>query len=74
MPLFVSSYIQIMEAENPATKALMASHLVEQMGDAELYGWKAVCAFHAIWLQQLEHGCVSWADDEAKIMFCRALV
>ena len=36
LPLFVSSYMQIMEAEKPATKALMATHLMELMGNMEL--------------------------------------
>ena len=32
----------------------MSTHLVELMDDAELYGWEAVCAFHAVWLQQMD--------------------
>ena len=48
-----------MEDEKPAIKALMASHLVELMSDAELYRWEPIRAFHAVWLLQLEHGHVS---------------
>ena len=44
-----------MEVEKPAVRPLMATHLVELMGDAKLYGWECVHAFHALWLQQLEY-------------------
>ena len=37
-----------MNRQKLATKALMATHLTELMGDTELYGWEVVCAFHAV--------------------------
>ena len=36
--LFVSEYMQVMEAEKPTIRPLMAKHLVELMGDYEHYG------------------------------------
>ena len=51
-------------------RALMAAHLVDLMEDAKLYGWEAVRAFHTIWIQQMEQGCVSWTDQDIK-MTCR---
>ena len=36
IPLFVSGYMQMMEAEKPATRPLMANHLVELMGELHL--------------------------------------
>ena len=53
IPLFVTGYIRIMDTQKPDIKAL-----TELMGDAELYGWEAIRAFHDVWLQQMEHG---WA-------------
>ena len=43
-----------MEVEKQALKSHMARHLQELMADIELYGWKKVRAFHAVWLNQLE--------------------
>ena len=37
IPLFLSGYIRIMDAQKPDTKALMSAHLTELMVDAELY-------------------------------------
>ena len=74
VPLFVSSHMQAMEAGKPAVRPLMAAHVVELMGDDKLYGWEYVCAFHAVWLQQLEHGRITWADKDAKLKFQRVLV
>ena len=44
----------------------MMQHLQDIMGDAELYTWEPIWAFHAVWLQQLEQGHVTWADEEVK--------
>ena len=44
------------------------------MGDTELYGWEKVCAFLAVWLEQLEHSRVTWEDDEAKLKYRWPLV
>ena len=38
VPLFVSGYMQAMEAEKPSVRPYMANHLIELIGDAELYG------------------------------------
>ena len=57
--LLVSSYMKVMNAEKPPVKALMGAHLAELMADAELYGWEAVCTFHATWLHQIEQGHAS---------------
>ena len=53
IPLFISGYIRIMDSQKLDIKALMSAHLTELMADTELYGWEAVQAFHAIWLQQM---------------------
>ena len=44
--------MQAIEVEKPDIRPLMvaAAHLVELMGDAQLYGWVFVCAFHAVLL------------------------
>ena len=39
------------------------------MADVELYVWEPVRAFHAVWLQQLEQGCVTWADKEVMLKY-----
>ena len=31
-------------------------------------------AFHVMWLQQMEHGCVTWVEEDSKIRFRCALV
>ena len=66
--------MQVMEAEKPAVRLLMATHSVALMGDVELYGWECALIFHAVWLQQLEHGHVTWVDEDAKLKFQRALI
>ena len=52
----------------------MIQHLQDLVDDVDLYGWEPVWAFHAVWLQQLEEGCVTWADEEVKLKYRRALV
>ena len=37
--LFVIGYMQVMEGEKPADRTLVAKHIQELKGDAELYGW-----------------------------------
>ena len=54
-------------------KAKMASHLEELMGNAELYGWERVRAFHGVWLNQLEQGWPTWEEGEEKIPACPRL-
>ena len=66
IPLLSSSYLKEMEAVKPAIRLLKANHLVELMGDAELYGWELVHVFNVVWLQQLEHSRVTWADEDAR--------
>ena len=75
MTLFVSGYIQVMEAEKPAIKPLMAAHLIK-LGVMLccMYGWESICTFHAVWLHKLEHGCMTWADEDAKLKLQRALI
>ena len=63
-----------MEAHTHDTRALVYTHWVELMDAAELYGWEAVWAFHAVWLQQMEHGYATWKDAELKLGFRRSLV
>ena len=55
IPLFISSYMQVMKAEKPVLRPRMATHLVELMEDTQFYSWKCVHAFNAVWLQQLKH-------------------
>ena len=51
--LFVSGYMQVIEAGQASIRPFMANHVIDLMGDAELSGWEPVHAFHAVWLQQL---------------------
>ena len=74
MPLFVSGYMQAMEAKKPAIHPLVATHFVDLMCDDKLYGWEHINAFYAVWLQQMEHGHVMWVDEDAKVKFQRALI
>ena len=46
---------------------LMVSHMEELMGDAGLYGWGRVRAYHAVLLNQIEQGHATWEKDEEKI-------
>ena len=72
--LFISSYMQVMEAEKQAFRPLIANHIVELMGDAELYDWELVCAFPIVWLQQQEHSQVILADETTKLKFRGVLI
>ena len=74
IPLFVSGCLTVMDAKRPPVMPLMAQHLLELMMDAEMYGWERVRAFHAVWLQQLKHGHVTWVDEDVKIKFQHTLV
>ena len=58
-----------MDAQKLDIKALMLAHLTELMADAELYGWEAIRAFHAVWLQQMEQKWVTWKDADIKLSF-----
>ena len=42
IPLFISGYVRIMDAQKLDIKALMLAHLTELIADAELYRWEAV--------------------------------
>ena len=72
--LFISGYMQGMGAKKPAIRPLMATHLVELIGDTKLYGWECVHTYHAIWLQKLEHDHITWADEDVKLNFRRVLM
>ena len=52
----------------------MAEHLKDLMADAEMYGWEKTCAFHGVWMNQIEQGQCTWLDDEEKLNFRWALV
>ena len=56
VPLFVSGDVKIMDSQKSDIRAIRSTHLADLMTDSELYGWEAVPAFHAIWLQQMEQG------------------
>ena len=74
-PMFMAGYIQmIMEVQTHDIRALVSIHWVELMDDAELYGWEALPAFHAVWLQQMDQGWVTWTDAEFKLVFRCSLV
>ena len=60
---FVSGYLSVMSAEKESVQLYMMQHLQDIMADAELYGWEPIWVFHAVWLQQLEQGHVTWADE-----------
>ena len=69
MLLFVSGYVKIMDSQKSDISALMSTHLAELMANAELYGWEAVQAFHAVWLQKMEQGKASWKDGDLKLTY-----
>ena len=71
---FVNGYLTVMGRETHHVKSKMLSHLQERMEDGESYGWPAVHAYHATWLQHLEQGWVTWDDEVTKMKFCGALV
>ena len=73
-PPFVSGYMKLMDIQKPDVRTLMSSHLSELMADAELYGWGAVHAFQAVWLQQMDQGRATWKDWDLKLTFHCALV
>ena len=54
-----------METKKLDVHPLIAQHLQELVVDVELYIWDPVKAFHAMWLQQLEYGRVTRADEDA---------
>ena len=74
VPLFFSGYMQVMVNGGSEARYQTSTHFVELMSDAELYGWEAVHAFRVVWLQQLEHGRVNWADEETKQKFQRVFM
>ena len=63
-----------MKEEKEAIRSNMATHLKDLMSGSELYGWDKVRVYHAVWLNQLEQGCVCWDDEEEKLHFQDALV
>ena len=54
-------------------KEVMLNHLSSYASTAT-YRWEPVCAYHAVWLQQLENRQADWKDAECKLEFCRSLV
>ena len=62
-----------MNGQKPDIKKWMSTHLADLVVDSELYGWEAVYAFHAVWLQQLEQGIASLEDAELKLSFHQVL-
>ena len=67
IPLFVSGYIKVTDAEKPPLKALMGTHLAELIVDAELYGWSRP---RLLWLQQREQGHASRSHGALKLTYC----
>ena len=63
-----------MSREPTHIKALMLTLLQELMKDGEQYGWPAVRAYHATWLQHMEQGWAAWGDQAAKLELHCALV
>ena len=64
---FIDGYITVMNRESLPIKTLMLAHLQELMEDGERYGWQAVRAYHAAWLQYMEQGRVACGDEETKL-------
>ena len=58
--LFISGYMKITDRQKPDIKSPMSASLAYLMVNSERYGWEALCAFHAIWIQQLDQGRTSW--------------
>ena len=71
IPLFFSGDLAVISTEKPSIHYLMVQHLQDLMSNAELYGWKPVRAFLAIWLQQLEQDRETWANMEVKLKYRR---
>ena len=71
---FIDGYITVMLKGLSYIKALMLSHLQELMEDGKRYGWPAVRAYHATWLQHIEQDQVAWEDegekDTAQALMC----
>ena len=63
-----------MNRESLSIKKLILAHLQELMEDGERYGWQAVRAYHAVWLQYMEQGQTAWGDEETKLNLLRVLV
>ena len=63
---FVDGYITIMSRERLPIKILTLTHLQELMADGEHYGWPAISAYHAAWLQHIEQGRTAWGDEDTQ--------
>ena len=74
MLLFIQGYLIIMQGEKEAVRTQMNGHLKDLMVDSELYVWEKVCAYHAVWLNQLEQGQMRSDDQEEKMRFLCALM
>ena len=72
--LFVSSFLMMMVGEKESVRPFILQHLQQLMEYMEVYSWEAIRACHAIWLQQLELGRVTWANEVVKMKYRRALI
>ena len=63
-----------MATEKPSVHPNMVQHFQELMSNVEIYGWEPVRAFHALWLQQLEHSRVTWANEDINLRYKQVLV
>ena len=70
----MQGYLIMMRSEKETVKAKNASLFEELMGDAELYGWERVRAYHGVWINKLEQGCTTLEEEEEKIKFQCVLV
>ena len=48
--LFTTGYLSVAKEESVVIKEYMYNHLQELMEDVEVYGWKMVKDYHAVWL------------------------
>ena len=71
---FVNGYLSIIARLMVTIRNQMATHLEELMEDGEIFRWPVVRAYHAAWLQHLEQGRATWADEGIKLKLRRALI
>ena len=66
LALFTYGYVSLAAVKSVVIKEYMYNHLQELMENIEVYGWKVVKDYHAVWLQLLEQGGAAWSDTAKK--------
>ena len=71
---FVDGYLTVMAKELEHIRVKIIIHLQALMEYDDDYGWLAVRAYHAAWLQILEQGQALWGDKVVKLKLGCALM